>query len=109
MLAQPVAGALDLHDDGVVKQAVEQSGGDAGIAENVAPLGKAAIGGGDHGAALVSCGAELEEQIAAPGPDGQVADLVDDEQRGAREEADALVQPALVLGAGELASQIGPR
>ena len=43
--AQAVAGALDLHDDGVVQEAVEQRGGDDGVAEDLAPLGEAAVGG----------------------------------------------------------------
>ena len=50
VLAQPVAGAFDLDDDGVMQQAVEQRGGDDGIAEDLAPFGKAAVGGQDHGA-----------------------------------------------------------
>ena len=107
VLAEAIAGALDLHDDGVVEQPVEQRGGDDGIAEDVAPFGKAAVGGEDHGAAFVAGVDELEKQIAAAGHDGQVADLVDDQQRGAGKEPDALVQTAFALGAGELAEQVG--
>ena len=33
VLPQAVAGAFDLHDDGVVQQPVEQGGGDDGITE----------------------------------------------------------------------------
>jgi hypothetical protein len=33
MLAQPVAGALDLHDDGVMQQSIEQGRGHDRIAE----------------------------------------------------------------------------
>ena len=75
MLAQAVAGALDLNDDGVVQQSVEQGRGDDGIAEHLAPFGEAAVGGEDHGAALVSDVDQLEEQVAAAGHDRQVADL----------------------------------
>jgi len=35
MLAQAVAGALDLHDDGMVEEPVQQRGGDDGIAEHL--------------------------------------------------------------------------
>ncbi|MCZ8148892.1 MAG: hypothetical protein O9325_13740 [Roseomonas sp.] len=35
VLAQPVAGTLDLHDDGVMEQAVQQRRGDNGVAENL--------------------------------------------------------------------------
>jgi len=73
MLAQPVAGALDVDDHGVVKQPIEQRGGDDWIAENLPPLGKAAVGGQDHGAALVARVDQLEEQIAGTGTDTQIA------------------------------------
>ena len=43
MLTQPVAGSFDLDDDGVVKQPIEQRGGDNGIAEDLAPFGEAAV------------------------------------------------------------------
>ena len=43
VLAQTVTGALDMHDDGVVKKSVEQRGRDHGISKNLAPFGKAAI------------------------------------------------------------------
>jgi len=64
MLAHPVAGALDLHDDGVVQQPVQRGCGDPGIAENLAPFRKAAVGGEDHGAALIAGIDQLEEQVS---------------------------------------------
>ena len=51
VLAQTVARSLDLDDDGMVKQPIEQRGCNNGIAEDLAPFGKAAVGGEDHGAA----------------------------------------------------------
>ena len=107
MLAQAIAGTLDLDDDGVMQEPIEERGGDDRIAEHLAPLGKAAVGGQDHRAALVARVDQLEEQVAAAGDDRQVADLVDDQQRGAAEEADALAQPALALGLGERADEVG--
>ena len=47
VLPHAIAGALDLNDDGVMKQPVEERGGDDGIAEDVAPFGKAAVGSED--------------------------------------------------------------
>jgi hypothetical protein len=70
MLAEPVAGALDLNDDGMVEQAIEQRRGDDGAAEDVAPFGKAAVRGQNHSAALVPGIYELKDQVAAPGDDG---------------------------------------
>jgi hypothetical protein len=43
MLAQAIACALDLDDDGVVKQAIEQGCCDDGMAEDVTPFGEAAV------------------------------------------------------------------
>ena len=43
VFAQPIAGALDLDDDRVVKEPVEEGGGDDEIAEDVAPFGEAAV------------------------------------------------------------------
>ena len=84
----------------MVKQAVEQCSGDDGIAEDLAPLGKAAVGGEDHRALLVARVDELKEQVSAAVGDWQVADLVDDEQRRSAEPADALGQ-TLALGLGQ--------
>jgi hypothetical protein len=80
MLTQPVAGSFDLDDDGVVKQPIEQRGGDNGIAEDLAPFGEATVGSENHSAALVASIDELEEQIAATRDDRQVSDLVDDQE-----------------------------
>ena len=81
VLTQAVAGAFDLDHHGMMEQSVEQRGGDDGIAEDLAPFGKAAVGGEDHRAFLVARVDELEEQVAAAVGDRQVADLVDDEER----------------------------
>jgi hypothetical protein len=67
----------------VVDEAVE-NGVDIGrVAEHLAPLGEAAVGGENHRALFVSDVDQLEEQIAAAGRHWQVADLVEDAQRGA--------------------------
>ena len=90
MSAQPVARTFDLNDDGMMEQAIEKRGGDDRIAENVSPFREATVRGQDHRALFVAGVHELEEQVGAAGGDGQIADLVDDEQRGARVEADFL-------------------
>jgi len=64
----------------MMKEAVEQRGGDDRIAEHLAPFCKATIGGEDHGAALVAGVDELEEQIAAARDDRQISDLVHDQE-----------------------------
>ena len=52
---------------------------------------------------------QLEEQVAPARRDRQVADLVDDEQRGAAEEANTFAQRTLAFGLGELGDEIGER
>ena len=48
MLAQAVAGALDLNDDGVMQEPVEERGGDDRIAEDLTPLGEATVERREH-------------------------------------------------------------
>ena len=61
VLTQPIALAFDLHDDGVVQQAIQQGAGDHGIAKDLAPLAESAITGEDQGAAFVAGVNQLEE------------------------------------------------
>ena len=77
MLAQSIRGALDFDDDGVMEEAVEQSGGEDVVADDVAPVPEAAIGGEDEGALFVPCVDELEEQGCPAGLKGQIADFID--------------------------------
>ena len=109
MLAQSVAGALDLHHDGVVQEAVEERGCDDLVAEHVAPLGEAAIAGEDHGAALVAGVDQLEKQVAGAGADRQVADLVGDQERGPAEKPYTLTQRALAFGPRQRGDNVGER
>jgi hypothetical protein len=109
VLAQAVAGALDLDDDGVVQEAIEERRGDDGIAEHFTPLREAAVGGEDHRAFLVAGVDQLEEQVGAAGGDRQVADLVDDEQARPGEEADLVAEAAVAFGAAERLDELGQR
>ena len=45
MAPQAVARPFDVDDDSVVKEPIQQRGGDHGVREHLAPLGKATIGG----------------------------------------------------------------
>ena len=91
----------------MVKEPIEQRRGHHRVAKDVTPFGEAAIGGEDHGAALIAGVDELEEQIAAAGDDGQVSDFVDDQQRGPAQEANPLAQLPLPFGLGESADDVG--
>ena len=109
VLSLAVAGALDVHDDSVVQQPVEQGGGDDGVPEDLTPFGKAAVGGQDHRAALVAGVDQLEQQVPCGGAEREVADLVDDEQLGPAQIADALAQPTLAIGLSEAVDDVGER
>ena len=61
VLAQAVAGALDMHDDGVVKQSVQQRGRDDWISKNLTPFGETAVRSQNHGPLLVAGIHQLEE------------------------------------------------
>jgi hypothetical protein len=107
VLAEAITCALDLNDHGMVKQPVQQGRGDNGIAKHLAPFAKAAVGGQDHRALLVAGIDQLEEQIAVAGGDRQVADLIDDQQRGATEKPNAFAQIAFTFGLGERGDNVG--
>ena len=109
VFSQAIRCGFDLHDDRVVQQAVEQRRGHHAVTEHVAPFTEAAIGRQDDRAALVAGVDELEEQIAAVGADGQVADLVDDEQAVTGKEAHALRQVAFPFGLGHRVHDLGQR
>src|SRR3954470_6052338 len=61
VLAQAVAGALNVDDDRMVEQAVQQRGRDDRIAKNLGPLREPAVAGQDHGAAFVAGVDQLKE------------------------------------------------
>src|SRR5262245_19919159 len=107
MLAKPITRSLDLDDDGVVKQAIEERGGDNWIAEDLTPFGKATVGGEDHGGALIAGIDELEEQVAAARNDRQISDFVHDQERGPAKESDALPQLPFPFGLGVRSADVG--
>lgn len=49
----------------VMAQAIEQRGGEPFVAEDLDPLGERQVGGDDGGAALITLGQEVEQQLAA--------------------------------------------
>lgn len=79
-LFQAVALSFDVDGGGVVEQPVEDGAGDDGVAEDVAPGAEALVAGERDGAPFVAAGDELEEEVCALAVDGDVADLVDDQE-----------------------------
>src|SRR5262249_9160737 len=109
LVLEPIRIAPDVEGDGVVEDAIEDRRGDDPIAEDLAPAPEALVAGQNHRAALVPAADELEEQVGALPIDGQIADLVDDEQAGHRVELEFVVEPPLPEGPGQRTDERGGR
>jgi hypothetical protein len=77
------------------------------VVEDLAPGGDAAVGGEDDRAVLIAAGDDLEEVAGGLGRERQVAELVDDQQRGAVPEAHRRLPAALERGALRLGDKVG--
>src|SRR5262245_3358771 len=95
LVLEPVGIAPDIEGDGVVEDAVQDRGRDHPVPEDLSPAAEALIAREDHGAALVAAADQLEEQVGALAVDGQVADLIDDEQPGHGVDLELVVQAPL--------------
>src|SRR5437867_8830679 len=96
-----VALAFDVDDGGVVQQAVEDGGGDDPVAEDFPPDSERLVGGDQDGALLIAARDELEEEVRRHPVDGQVANLVEDEQLRLNEELEPLLQTAFAQSPGQ--------
>jgi hypothetical protein len=78
------------------------------VGEGASPLREGQVAREHHAPALVALGDDIEEQVGLFPAEGQVADLVDDQQLGPDDGAvEVFLQPPLALGRGELQHQIG--
>ncbi len=104
---EPVAVAFEVDDLGVVDEAIDHGGGDGGVPEHLAPTAERLVRGDDHRRSFVAGGDELEEEVGGFAVEGDVADLVDDEQRDASESDELFVESALVVGVAESGDPFG--
>ena len=88
-------------DFGVVDEAVDHGGGHDVIAEHFAPAAEGFVGGDDQAGPFVARGHQLEEQVGGFGFEGDVADLVDDDERVAPEPGEFGLDTAGVVGFSE--------
>ena len=107
VLAHPVAAAADVDDMAVMQQAIDERSGHDLVAQDLAPLLEAFIGGQHSGCALIAPVDELEEEHGAGLADRQVADLVDDQERRTGEDLEAASQLAGGLGFFERGDEVG--
>ena len=90
-----VAGAVDVDSAGVHGEAVEDGGGDGGIAKVLAPGAQLDIGGNGGGGLEVTAVQEIEEHVSGGGLvagafDLAEADVVNDEELSTRPAAEAV-------------------
>ena len=69
-----------LDDLAVVRQTIEERGGHLGVAEDGRPFAEGQVGGDDDRGALVEPADEVEQQLASGLGEGQVAELVEDDE-----------------------------
>jgi hypothetical protein len=86
---------------------VDHGGGDDVVAEDLAPAAEGLVAGDDQAGPFVAGGDELEEQVRGFGFERDVADLVHDEQRGAAELGDLVLEPAGVVRGGQPGDPFG--
>ena len=67
-------------DVAVVRQAIKQRGGHLGIAEDGGPFPECEVGGDNDRGALVETADEMEEELPAGLGEGQIAELVEDDE-----------------------------
>src|ERR1044071_9962164 len=109
LVLEPVGIAPDVQRDGVVEDPVQDRRGDDPVTENVPPTAEALVAGQDHGATLVAAADELKEQVRPLPINGQIADLVHDEQAGHGVELELVVEAAFGEGAGQGGNEDGRR
>ena len=107
MLAHAVAAAADVDDMAVVQQAIDERSGHDLVAQDLAPFLEPFIGRQHSRCAFVAPVDELKEQHGTALADGQVADLVDDQERGIGEDFEAASQLAGGLGFFEGGDEVG--
>ena len=82
--AEAVAVGAGLDDVGVEGEPVDDGGDEAGVGDDGAPLAEREVGGHSDGGSFFPLGQNLEEQLAAPTVELDVAQLVKAEQRSWR-------------------------
>ncbi len=92
-----------------MQQAIEDGAGDHRIAEDFAPRAKTLIAGEQDRAAFIASTDELKEEIRALPIDRDVADLVDDQELGLREDLEPLFQAILIERLAERRDERGRR
>ena len=105
--AHAVAVAIDLEDGGVVKESVEDRGGDGGVFEDLAPARDPPVGGQDDAAVFVAAADDLEEMRGGFAGHREISELVDHENLWAVPEPHRRLPAAFDRGAGGARDEVG--
>ena len=98
---------MESDDAAMVDDAVDDGGGHVAVAEHVAPSAELEVRGEDDASPFVAVGDDLEQEPGAVDVDGQVSELVDDEQVGLADGLEFLVEPVLGFGLAQPHDQAG--
>src|SRR5690606_29857847 len=109
VVAHAVAVASYAHDVAVVEQAVDQGGGHDLVPEDLAPLREALVAREHRGRLFVAARHELKEEHGAGAAGGQVAALVDHEDRRVGQHLEPLLELAGGLRLFQAGDEIGQR
>lgn len=91
----------------MVDDAVDNRGGEFVAGEDSAPFAEFEVGGEDDAAAFVGTGDDLVEQARAVDVEGNVAEFIEDNQVGAAQVLEDLVEAAGAFGLAQLQDEFG--
>ena len=97
----PGLGAF-VDDVSAMGEAIDDRLGESGVEEHLGPLSERQVGGDDQRAALMAIGEHLEDQFGGAIRECEAAQLVQDDELGARVAADDASELAAALGLLEL-------
>ena len=106
-VGEAVGVGAGFDDGGVVGEAVDDRGAQAGVGEGVGPGGEGLVGRDRDGVLLLAFGEDLEQQFGASPVELHVAELVNDEEVDAAVAVDGLGELFLVGGFDELVHEPG--
>ena len=109
MRPHAVAIPPDVDDVTVMHEPVDERAGHDVVPEDLAPLLEALVAGEHGGCSLVAAAHQVKEEHRPGAADREVANLVDDEERGEDERLEPLAEPASGLGFLEGRDQVGER
>ena len=86
----------------MVDDAVDDRGGEFVIREDGAPFAEFDVGGEDDTASFIGAGDDLVEQAGAVDVEGHVAEFIEDDQIGAGQVLEDLIETAGAFGLAQL-------